>query len=207
MKVKELPALQQNTFTPKGYVDWDFTWKNDNVIIVSRAKGGNRNSTRKRPLPSLYEIDSTSDEQHRITKLPHRQGDYHPLFMNKSNQLIWIRSDRKKADVWLAHKDGKHEMKWIENIDVPEWYYEKWNWGNVISVKKNKNCLKDCFRQFLLFMCFIWLFFAGFPFPWRFLFCSSFACFSCSVSKNSFELLMFISLLSFCHDYYNHLGG
>ena len=79
--------------------------------------------------------------------------------MNKSNQLIWIRSDRKKADVWLAHKDGKHEMKWIENIDVPEWYYEKWNWGNVISVKKNKNCLKDCFRQFLLlFMCFIWLF-------------------------------------------------
>ncbi|PFX66418.1 eIF2A-related protein [Bacillus toyonensis] len=137
LKVKELPALQQNTFTPKGYVDWDFTWKNDNVIIVSRAKEvGIETPPEKRPLPSLYEIDSTSDEQHRITKPPHRQGDYHPLFMNKSNQLIWIRSDRKKADVWLAHKDGKHEMKWIENIDVPEWYYEKWNWENVISVKE-----------------------------------------------------------------------
>ncbi|MGG3043695.1 translocation protein TolB [Bacillus anthracis] len=136
LKVKELPALQQNTFTPKGYVDWDFTWKNDNVIIVSRAKeAGIETPPEKRPLPSLYEIDSTSDEQHRITKPPHRQGDYHPLFMNKSNQLIWIRSDRKKADVWLAHKDGKHEMKWIENIDVPEWYYEKWNWEHVISVK------------------------------------------------------------------------
>ncbi|MGY1464066.1 eIF2A-related protein [Bacillus toyonensis] len=137
LKIKELPALQQNTFTPKGYVDWDFTWKNDNVIIVSRAKeAGIETPPKKRPLPSLYEIDSTSDEQHRITKPPHRQGDYHPLFMNKSNQLIWIRSDRKKADVWLAHKDGKHEMKWIENIDVPEWYYEKWNWENVISVKE-----------------------------------------------------------------------
>ncbi|MBJ7948739.1 MULTISPECIES: eIF2A-related protein [Bacillus cereus group] len=137
LKVKELPALQQNTFTPKGYVDWDFIWKNDNVIIVSRAKeAGIETPPEKRPLPSLYEIDSTSDEQHRITKPPHRQGDYHPLFMNKSNQLIWIRSDRKKADVWLAHKDGKHEMKWIENIDVPEWYYEKWNWENVISVKE-----------------------------------------------------------------------
>ncbi|WP_249710326.1 eIF2A-related protein [Bacillus cereus] len=136
LKVKELPALQQNTFTPKGYVDWDFTWKNDNVIIVSRAKeAGIETPPEKRPLPSLYEIDSTSDEQHRITKPPHRQGDYHPLFMNKSNQLIWIRSDRKKADVWLAHKDEKHEMKWIENIDVPEWYYEKWNWEHVISVK------------------------------------------------------------------------
>ncbi|WP_263703798.1 eIF2A-related protein [Bacillus thuringiensis] len=137
LKIKELPALQQNTFTPKGYVDWDFTWKNDNVIIVSRAKeAGIETPPEKRPLPSLYEIDSTSDEQHRITKPPHRQGDYHPLFMNKSNQLIWIRSDRKKADVWLAHKDGKHEMKWIENIDVPEWYYEKWNWEHVISVKE-----------------------------------------------------------------------
>ena len=38
LKVKELPALQQNIFTPKGYVDWDFVWKNDRVIIVSRAK-------------------------------------------------------------------------------------------------------------------------------------------------------------------------
>lgn len=136
LKVKELPALQQNIFTPKGYVDWDFVWKNDRVIIVSRAKeAGIETPPEKRPLPSLYEVDSTSNAQHQITKKTNKQGDYHPIFMKKSNQLIWIRSDRKKADVWLAHKDGKHEMKWIENIDVPEWYYEKWNWGNVISVK------------------------------------------------------------------------
>ena len=38
LKLKELPALQQSPFTPKGYVDWDFTWKNDQVIVVSRAK-------------------------------------------------------------------------------------------------------------------------------------------------------------------------
>ncbi|MHA4064105.1 TolB family protein [Bacillus cereus] len=137
LKVKELPALQQNIFTPKGYVDWDFVWKNDRVIIVSRAKeAGIETPPEKRPLPSLYEVDSASNAQHQITKKTNKQGDYHPIFMKKSNQLIWIRSDRKKADVWLAHKDGKHEMKWIENIDVPEWYYERWNWGNVISVKE-----------------------------------------------------------------------
>ena len=137
LKVKELPALQQNIFTPKGYVDWDFVRKNDRVIIVSRAKeAGIETPPEKRPLPSLYEVDSTSNAQHQITKKTNKQGDYHPIFMKKSNQLIWIRSDRKKADVWLAHKDGKHEMKWIENIDVPEWYYERWNWGNVISVKE-----------------------------------------------------------------------
>ncbi|PFE19365.1 TolB family protein [Bacillus cereus] len=137
LKVKELPALQQNTFTPKGYVDWDFAWKNDNVIIVSRAKeAGIETPPEKRPLPSLNEIDRTSDKQHQITNPPHKQGDYHPIFMKKSNQLIWVRSDRKKANVWIAHSDGKQEKKWIENIDVPEWYYERWNWENVISVKE-----------------------------------------------------------------------
>ncbi|KAA0762515.1 PD40 domain-containing protein [Bacillus sp. SH5-2] len=137
LKLKELPALQQSTFTPKGYVDWDFTWKNDQVIIVSRAKeAGIETPPEKRPLPSLYEVDSTSEKQHQITKLSNKQGDYHPIFLKKSNQLIWIRSDRKKADIWIAHSDGKLEKKWIENIDVPEWYYERWNWENVISVKE-----------------------------------------------------------------------
>ncbi|MFU1901425.1 TolB family protein [Bacillus thuringiensis] len=137
LKIKELPALQQQTFTPKGYVDWDFTWKNDNVIIVSRAKeGGFETLPEKRPFPSLYEINSTSDKQYQITKSSNKQGDYHPIFMKKSNQLIWIRSDRKKANIWIAHSDVKHEKKWIENVDIPEWYYEKWNWENVISVKE-----------------------------------------------------------------------
>ncbi|MFQ6335788.1 TolB family protein [Bacillus sp. AF62] len=137
LKIKELSALQQQTFTPKGYVDWDFTWKNDNVIIVSRAKeGGFETLPEKRPFPSLYEINSTSDKQYQITKSSNKQGDYHPIFMKKSNQLIWIRSDRKKANIWIAHSDGKHEKKWIENVDIPEWYYEKWNWENVISVKE-----------------------------------------------------------------------
>ncbi|PFP78342.1 translocation protein TolB [Bacillus thuringiensis] len=137
LKIKELPALQQQTFTPKGYVDWDFTWKNDNVIIVSRAKErGFETLPEKRPFPSLYEINSTSDKQYQITKSSNKQGNYHPIFMKKSNQLIWIRSDRKKANIWIAHSDGKHEKKWIENVDIPEWYYEKWNWENVISVKE-----------------------------------------------------------------------
>ena len=137
LKIKELPVLQQQTFTPKGYVDWDFTWKNDNVIIVSRAKeGGFETLPEKRPFPSLYEINSTSDKQYQITKSSNKQGDYHPIFMKKSNQLIWIRSDRKKANIWIAHSDGKHEKKWIENVDIPEWYYEKWNWEDVISVKE-----------------------------------------------------------------------
>lgn len=38
LKIKELPALQQEKFTPKGYVDWDFTWQDNELITLSRAK-------------------------------------------------------------------------------------------------------------------------------------------------------------------------
>ncbi|MGG0273940.1 hypothetical protein ABEY23_00310 [Bacillus rhizoplanae] len=37
LKLKELPAFQQATFTPKGYVDWDFTWNSNTLITISRA--------------------------------------------------------------------------------------------------------------------------------------------------------------------------
>ncbi len=54
LKIKELPVLQQQTFTPKGYVDWDFTWKNDNVIIVSRAKREGLKLCQKKGHSHLY---------------------------------------------------------------------------------------------------------------------------------------------------------
>ena len=126
--------------------------------------------------------------------------------MKKSNQLIWIRSDRKKADVWLAHRDGKHEMKWIENIDVPEWYYEKWNWGNVISVKKKKMCLKDHFRHVFIIIYVFYLAFSLGCFPDAFCSVHLLLVFH-AVYLKIIRVTHFISLLSFRPNYYNHLGG
>ncbi|EEM09724.1 TolB domain protein [Bacillus pseudomycoides] len=137
LKVKELPALQQEKFTPKGYVDWDFTWQDNELITLSRAKEMEwSNEEEKRSLPSLYQGNIQSNRQRQITTPSKKYGDYNPLYIKSENQLTWMRSDRKKADMWLANGDGSKAKKWIENIDVPQWYYEKWNWEEVISVKE-----------------------------------------------------------------------
>ncbi|MED1620866.1 eIF2A-related protein [Bacillus pseudomycoides] len=137
LKVKELPALQQEKFTPKGYVDWDFTWQDNELITLSRAKEMEwSNEEEKRSLPSLYQVNIQSNRQRQITTPSKKYGDYYPLYIKSENQLTWMRSDRKKADMWLANGDGSKAKKWIENIDVPQWYYEKWNWEEVISVKE-----------------------------------------------------------------------
>ncbi|KEK26283.1 TolB family protein [Bacillus gaemokensis] len=137
LKIKELPVLQQEKFTPKGYVDWDFTWHNDKVITTSRAKEADISTVpEKRPFPSLYRVNITTNQQEQITKPPKTYGDYSPVYMRSSKELTWLRSDRKKAELWVADSDGKHAKKWIGNIDVPEWYYEKWNWEDVIAIKE-----------------------------------------------------------------------
>ncbi|PEM36540.1 TolB family protein [Bacillus pseudomycoides] len=137
LKVKELPALQQEKFTPKGYVDWDFTWQDNELITLSRAKEMEwSNEEEKRSLPSLYQVNIQSNRQRQITTPAKKYGDYNPLYIKSENQLTWMRSDRKKADMWLANGDGSKAKKWIGNIDVPQWYYEKWNWEEVISVKE-----------------------------------------------------------------------
>ena len=137
LKIKELPALQQEKFTPKGYVDWDFTWQDNELITLSRAKEMEwSNEEEKRSLPSLYQVNIQSNRQRQITTPSKKYGDYNPLYIKSENQLTWMRSDRKKADMWLANGDGSKAKKWIENIDVPQWYYEKWNWEEVISVKE-----------------------------------------------------------------------
>lgn len=138
LKVKEVPALQQEKFTPKGYVDWDFTWYDDKLITLSRAREMEwENEEEKRSLPSLYQVNIETNLQRKITIPPKKYGDYHPLYMKRNNQLTWIRSNRKTADMWLANGDGANAKKWIENIDVPQPYYEKWNWEDVISVKED----------------------------------------------------------------------
>ncbi|MDM5156547.1 translocation protein TolB [Bacillus sp. DX1.1] len=137
LKVKELPVLQQDTFTPKGYVDWDFTWHSDELITLSRAKEMEwSNEQEKRSLPSLYQVNIQTNRQRQITTPPKKYGDYNPLYIKRENQLTWMRSDRKQADMWVANGDGSKAKKWIENIDAPVGYYEKFDWEDVVSIQE-----------------------------------------------------------------------
>ncbi|WP_205628758.1 hypothetical protein, partial [Acinetobacter baumannii] len=58
LKIKELPALQSLTLTPKHFVDLSFTWQSDKNVIVSRSPEREwSKEPSKRALPILVSID------------------------------------------------------------------------------------------------------------------------------------------------------
>ncbi|ENQ3077844.1 hypothetical protein [Bacillus multifaciens] len=137
LKLKDLPAFKQTTFTPRGYVDWDFTWNDNTLITISRAKEAKwSNDPKQRPKPSLYQINVANAQQLQITTPSKGYGDYYPYYITHKNQILWIRSNGEQADMWIANADGSQARKWIHNIDEAANYYEKRDWENVVSVKE-----------------------------------------------------------------------
>lgn len=136
LKVKVLPTMKSNsTYTPKGYVDWDFTWHNPSLITIARAKESEwSNNPSKRPLPSLYQIDTKSMQQNKITSPKSDYGDYRPEYISKERKLTWLRSNRQTTDMWLANIEGKQAKMFIQQIDTVPDYYEKRNWDEVIDI-------------------------------------------------------------------------
>ena len=63
LKVEEMPASTK--YTPENYVDLDFDWINDNMIVSSRAKAAEWS---KQPLPSLFSIDIKENKQQKINR-------------------------------------------------------------------------------------------------------------------------------------------
>lgn len=135
LKIKELPVLQRGVYTPQGFVDWDFTWHNDQLITVSRAVESNWvNDPKERPLPLLYQVNIQSNKQERITNPPKGFGDFYPVFLQQTHQLLWVRSNRDRSDVWLANPDGSSAKLWIKDLDTDIGYYEKRDWNKVLAV-------------------------------------------------------------------------
>ncbi len=135
LKIKELPVFQGGVFTPKGFVDWDFTWHNNQMITVARAVESEwSNDPKRRPLPVLYQVNIQSNKQERITDPPKGFGDFNPIFLKQPNQLMWVRTNRETSDVWIANPDGRKGKVWIKDLDTDIGYYEKRDWNAVLGV-------------------------------------------------------------------------
>lgn len=135
LKVKELPAITTQSLTPKGYVDRNITWHNNQLITTSRVKETEwSNDPKKRPLPFLYQVDIKTKQQKKITAPPKGYGDYSPEYLQNVDKLLWIRTNRTQANVWLANADGIKASPFIKNIEIEVPYYEKWEWDDVIDI-------------------------------------------------------------------------
>ncbi|HET7578661.1 MAG TPA: hypothetical protein VFK33_05195 [Bacillales bacterium] len=132
MKVKEPPAFNQgSSITPRGYVDRDFTWINSHVLTVSRARERDwTNDQDKWPNPYLVRVDVQAGTQEKLTRPPEGKGDFYPTYLASIHKLSWVRSNGKKADVFIGTIDGSKSSLWIHDIDDAGNYYGRWFWDS-----------------------------------------------------------------------------
>ncbi|MBS4192642.1 translocation protein TolB [Bacillus sp. FJAT-49705] len=134
LKVANIDKSSFSDYTPKGYVYRDLTWQTNDSIFVSRSIDSEWVDVNQRPLPSLYKVDLNTKTAQKITSPSIKEGDFRPQSINNENKLIWIRTDREKAKVWIADSNGLNQKIWIKNMNPGTWYYEHWNWDEVFSL-------------------------------------------------------------------------
>ncbi|WP_419954625.1 hypothetical protein ACN6MT_02050 [Neobacillus niacini] len=132
LKVLTIPSMKNVILTPKGFVDRDLTWQNHRTIIVSRSKESGSGDLDESALPSLYKLSLSDNKQTQITVPSEKDGDFRPEIVK--NNLFWIRTDRKNADVMLSPTYQSKVMTWIKDINLGSSYYEKWSWDEVFSL-------------------------------------------------------------------------
>ncbi len=137
LNVKKMFKDNNVFFTPKGYVDRDLTWRADNQLFVSRSAESDLVDVSQRPMPSIYHINLKTKEQSQITSPPESEGDFYPISINNGEKLLWIRTNREQASVWIGDTNGKNQRTWIKQIDLGTWYYEHWNWNEVFSLYRS----------------------------------------------------------------------
>ncbi|WP_419877540.1 hypothetical protein [Brevibacillus centrosporus] len=94
LTVTELPGIQTHTLTPKHFVDLDFTWESDDIIMTSRAEECEwSNDHPEHPFLSLFRIRLHQNSQDKITIPPEKYGDYKTYYVQHLHKLTWIRSN------------------------------------------------------------------------------------------------------------------
>ncbi|MFB9274769.1 translocation protein TolB [Cohnella cellulosilytica] len=136
LKTLRIPASGKPiSHTPKGFVDQGLTWEGADRIVASRAKEyAGEGGSKSWPLPKLVEIRLQGGRSRSVTEPPRDYGDFAPQFFPREQRLVWVRSDRERADALMAGRGGKGPSVWIKQIDRATDYYGYGDWAEVLAV-------------------------------------------------------------------------
>lgn len=129
--------IKTEELTPTNSVDRDLTWLNDKQLVTARSIKSEWVDEEKRPLPSLVMIDIHTQKQTQFSNPAKNEGDFRPQQVD--GKLVWIRTNRETASVWMSDTDGSNQKEWITMIDIGNYYYEKWDWDEVFGLYIPKN--------------------------------------------------------------------
>jgi hypothetical protein len=129
--------IKTEDFTPTNMVDRDLTWLNDKQIVTARSVESEWLDEAERPLPALFKIDIHTQKQLQFTTPLKNEGDFRPQHID--GKIVWVRTNRESASVWMSDSEGANQKEWISTIDLGNWYYDKWDWDEVFCLYIPKN--------------------------------------------------------------------
>ncbi len=124
--------VKTEDFTPANSVDRDLTWINNEEIVTARSTESAWLEEEKRPLPALYKVNIHTQKQTQLTTPSKNEGDFRP--QHTGEKVVWVRSNRDNASIWISDSEGTNQKEWISKIDIGSWYYDKWDWEEVFGL-------------------------------------------------------------------------
>ena len=79
-------------------------------------------------------MDVKTNKQSQFTFPQKGLGDYAPVYHKAANQTMWIRTNRKQANLLTRVKGTKNDKILISGLDLQGNYYELYRWNEVFSV-------------------------------------------------------------------------
>ncbi|MGZ4112866.1 MAG: TolB family protein [Tumebacillaceae bacterium] len=120
LKVRDITALLPLRLYPSVYHTGAFAFgRGGEQLYVSLDKQFKPSDKPwlDRPKPALYKLFLPDDRMIQLTNPPAGWGDFNPHFLYKQNRIVFVRSNEKRSDAWMANTDGHDAKRWIENIE------------------------------------------------------------------------------------------
>lgn len=134
LAIHTAPVSDSKVLTPAGFADRDLAWIDNDRLVVARSKEEAWNEDEgKRPMPKLMEQGIAGQNARTLSDPPPKWGDFFPYVNPDATKLTWIRTDRKRADVWIRELAEGPAKVFIKHIDMPASYYDRWDWSDVLS--------------------------------------------------------------------------
>lgn len=113
----------KKTHTPKGFVDVDFDWVDDERIVV--ARGRETSDSAVKFMSSLYVVGLKEKEAVRIVETPEGSSDGEPVVLKDGSEvrLSWVRVDEDgRRHIWMSDVDGSDGRMVVENVFDVVWF-------------------------------------------------------------------------------------
>ncbi|WP_157729493.1 TolB-like translocation protein [Tumebacillus algifaecis] len=131
------PFGHGRTLTPNKQADRSFDWLDAQTLLVSRsAEPASDHEPLANVMPKIFQVHGKDGTAQAISSPQAGAGDFDPQVLSGGQAITWVRWDRRRADIWVADRDGSHAKRWVEGIGEGQLSVEHWHWDSVISWKK-----------------------------------------------------------------------